>query len=58
MAGDRLQRALTWANQRLEESPQTDLAALASDASLKFELKPADEEFIFRRLAESKKTRS
>ena len=50
-----IKQAIRWIDDRLRENPKADRLTLVEDASRRFDLSPADSDFLFRHLA-SKKT--
>lgn len=46
--GEQLRKAVKWISEQRTDNPDTPLGKLISDASLKFDLPPKDEEFLFR----------
>lgn len=44
--GEALARALRWLDDRVKEDPKLDRSKLVSDASIRFDLTPMDEEFL------------
>jgi hypothetical protein len=51
--GDALRRALQWLAERRQEDPKASRAKLISEAGLRFDLSPAEEEFLFGNWKES-----
>jgi hypothetical protein len=51
--GDTLRRALQWLAERRQEDPKASRAKLISEAGLRFDLSPAEEEFLFGNWKES-----
>ncbi len=43
----RLQRAIDWVSQRLEEQPQAERARLVNEAAVTYGLSPSQEEFLY-----------
>ncbi|HVI92830.1 MAG TPA: hypothetical protein VM753_02425 [Anaeromyxobacter sp.] len=46
--GESLRRALRWLDDRVREEPQPPRAALLAEAATRFDLTPAEEEFLLR----------
>lgn len=44
--GEALRRALRWLDDRVKEEPQTARAKLVGEAAVRFDLSPAEEEFL------------
>jgi hypothetical protein len=44
--GEALRRALYWLDDRVREEPQLDRVRLVGEASLRFDLTPAEEQFL------------
>jgi hypothetical protein len=44
--GEGLRRALRWLDDRVQEEPAADRAKLVGDAAIRFDLNPAEEEFL------------
>lgn len=44
--GESLRRALRWLDERAREAPSADRAKLVSEAATRFDLGPAEEEFL------------
>jgi len=44
--GEKLRRAVRWISDRLREDPERALGPLLSDASLRFNLSPAEAEYL------------
>ena len=54
-----LKQAVRWLDDQLREQPSADRLTLVDAASRRFDLSPADSDFLFRHLAErAKGTRS
>ncbi len=47
--GEALRRALRWLDDRVKEEPDASRSELVGDAALRFDLTPADEEFLLTR---------
>jgi hypothetical protein len=45
--GETIKQALRWISQEMEHKKKPDLTGLINEASLRFNLSPKDEEFIF-----------
>jgi hypothetical protein len=52
--GEDLRKAVKWISEERQGSPQKNLAKLVEEASVKFDLSPADGEFLFRFFKEQK----
>jgi hypothetical protein len=52
--GEDLRKAVKWISEERQDSPQKRLAKLVEEASVKFDLSPADGEFLFRFFQEQK----
>ncbi|MEW5735779.1 MAG: hypothetical protein AB1921_13050 [Thermodesulfobacteriota bacterium] len=52
--GEDLRRAVKWISEKRCDNPGLDLKALVNEASVKFNLSPLDEEFLFRKIVEQK----
>jgi hypothetical protein len=46
--GESLRRALRWLDDRVRDDPQARRTALVSEAATRFDLTPAEEEFLLR----------
>ena len=46
--GDALRSALRWLDERVRDDPAANLMKLVGEAALRFDLTPADEEFLLR----------
>jgi hypothetical protein len=46
--GEDLRKAVKWISEERQSSPQKKLAKLVEEASVKFDLSPADAEYLFR----------
>jgi hypothetical protein len=46
--GEDLKKAVKWISEERQSSPSRKLAKLVEEASVKFDLSPADGEFLFR----------
>jgi hypothetical protein len=46
--GESLKRALRWLDERARDEPHSRRAALVSEAATRFDLTPAEEEFLLR----------
>ena len=46
--GDDLRKAVKWISEERDSEPGRDLARLAGEASLKFDLSPKDADFLLR----------
>ena len=54
-----IKQAVRWFDEQLRERPGADRLTLVEEASRRFDLSPADSDFLFRHLAErSKGTKS
>ena len=49
-----IKQAIRWIDDRLHENPKVDRVTLVDEASRRFDLSPADSEFLFRHLAAKK----
>ncbi|HEU5197230.1 MAG TPA: hypothetical protein VFW70_21015 [Methylomirabilota bacterium] len=60
MAGEGVvKQAVRWIDEQLRDRPTADRLTLVEEASRRFDLSPADSDFLFRHLAErAKGTRS
>lgn len=59
MAGEApIKQAVKWIDEQLLDNPGADRVKLVDDASRRFDLTPLDQDFLFRHLAERKKTSS
>jgi len=47
-----IKQAVQWLDDQLRDQPSADRVTLVDDASRRFDLSPADAEFLFRHLAE------
>ena len=52
--GEDLRKAVKWISEERQSSPQRNLAKLVEEASIKFDLSPADGEFLFKFFREQK----
>jgi hypothetical protein len=52
--GEDLRKAVKWISEERQDSPQKKLAKLVEEASVKFDLSPADGDFLFRFFKEQK----
>jgi hypothetical protein len=52
--GEDLRKAVKWISEERQSSPQKKLAKLVEEASVKFDLSPADAEFLFKFFKEQK----
>ena len=50
-----VKQAVRWLDDQLRDRPQADRLALVDEASRRFDLSPADSDFLFRHLAERAK---
>jgi len=50
-----IKQAIRWIDDRLHDNPKTDRLKLVDEAARRFDLSPADSDFLFRHLA-SKRT--
>ena len=50
-----IKQAVRWLDDQLRDRPQADRLALVDEASRRFDLSPADSDFLFRHLAERAK---
>ena len=58
MAGEApIKQALKWIDDQLTDNPTADRVNLVDDASRRFDLTPLDQDFLFRHLAERKKSK-
>ena len=46
--GEDLKKAVAWIDEMLQDDTEKSMSELISDASLKFDLPPNDQEFLFR----------
>jgi hypothetical protein len=53
--GEDLRKATAWIGEERKSNPDRNLAQLIEEACLKFDLSPADGEFLFRFFKEQKK---
>jgi hypothetical protein len=57
MAGEApIKQAVKWIDDQLMDNPGADRVKLVDDASRRFDLTPLDQDFLFRHLAERKKS--
>ncbi len=57
MAGEApIKQAVKWIDDQLAANPAADRVRLVDDASRRFDLTPLDQDFLFRHLAERKKS--
>ena len=52
--GEDLRKAVKWISEERQSSPARKLAKLVEEASVKFDLSPADGEFLFKFFKEQK----
>jgi len=52
-----IKQAVKWIDDQLHDNPKVDRVKLIDEASRRFDLSPADEDFLFRHLAERMKAR-
>ena len=52
--GEDLRKAVKWISEERQSSPERKLAKLVEEASIKFDLSPADGEFLFKFFREQK----
>ena len=52
-----IKQAVKWIDARLADEPTLDRFKLVDEASRRFDLTPLDTEFLYRHLAERKKTK-
>jgi len=52
--GEDLRKAVKWISEERQSSPQKKMAKLVEEASVKFDLSPADGEFLFKFFREQK----
>jgi len=58
MAGDApIKQAVQWLEDQLRDRPNADRVTLLDEASRRFDLSPADSDFLFRHLAERARTK-
>ena len=50
-----IKQAVKWIDDQLHDNPKVDRLKLIDEASRRFDLSPADEDFLFRHLAERTK---
>ncbi len=46
--GEKLKKAIQWVSEKRKENPDANLARLADEASLRFDLNPKDSQFLLR----------
>ena len=51
-----IKQAVKWLEDQLHDNPAADRVKLVDEASRRFDLSPLDADFLFRHLAERKKT--
>ena len=51
-----IKQAIQWIDDQLHDNPKADRVKLVDDASRRFDLSPADEDFLFRHLGSKPKT--
>ena len=56
--GEDLRKAVKWISEERQSSPSKKLAKLVEEASVKFDLSPADGEFLFKFFKEQKAHKS
>jgi hypothetical protein len=52
-----IKQAVKWIDDQLHDNPKVDRVKLIDEASRRFDLSPADEDFLFRHLAERTKAK-
>ncbi|PYM88229.1 MAG: hypothetical protein DME13_03030 [Candidatus Rokuibacteriota bacterium] len=52
-----IKQAVKWIDDQLHDNPKSDRVKLIDEASRRFDLSPADEDFLFRHLAERTKAK-
>jgi hypothetical protein len=52
--GEDLRKAVKWISEERQSSPERNMAKLVEEASIKFDLSPADGEFLFKFFREQK----
>jgi hypothetical protein len=52
-----IKQAVQWIDDQLHDNPKVDRVKLIDEASRRFDLSPADEDFLFRHLAERTKAK-
>ena len=52
-----IKQAVKWIDDQLHDNPKSDRVKLIGEASRRFDLSPADEDFLFRHLAERTKAK-
>jgi len=58
VAGDApIKQAVQWLEDQLRDRPNADRVTLLDEASRRFDLSPADSDFLFRHLAERARTK-
>ena len=58
MAGEApIKQAVQWLEDQLRDRPNADRVTLLDEASRRFDLSPADSDFLFRHLAERARTK-
>jgi hypothetical protein len=50
-----IKQAVNWINDQLADNPKADRVKLVDEASRRFDLSPADSDFLFRHLAQHAK---
>jgi len=53
-----IKQAVKWLDEQLTANPAADRVKLMDDASRRFDLTPVDQDFLYRHLAERKKSRT
>jgi len=53
-----IKQAVKWIDDQLAGNPGADRLKLIDDASRRFDLSPVDQDFLYRHLAERKKSRT
>jgi len=52
-----IKQAVKWIDDQLHDNPKSDRVKLIDEASRRFDLSPADEDFLFRHLSERTKAK-
>ena len=52
-----IKQAVQWIDDQLHDNPKSDRVKLIDEASRRFDLSPADEDFLFRHLAQRTKAK-
>jgi hypothetical protein len=54
--GENLRNAVKWISQQRQDRPDVNLATLVDEASVRFDLSPRDQDFLWRALKEASQT--